>query len=119
MVAKDEDALVCDFMETYGVMDWRALPVRYAATLASGFRDDSRIKMAISGAKCKVDTLLLATAVDALNWMIWVQTEDGQKGRNKPERIAPALAGDIAYDDGDGFATIEEYEAARAKLLEG
>lgn len=43
MILTDEDALICDFAETYNVLDYRALPLRTAATLASGLRADARI----------------------------------------------------------------------------
>ena len=41
MIATDEDALICDFAETYHIYDYRSLDVEYAATLAYGLRDDS------------------------------------------------------------------------------
>lgn len=39
MVAVDEEALICDFAETYNILDWRELPCRTAAILASGLRN--------------------------------------------------------------------------------
>lgn len=29
--------------------------------------------------------MLLASAVDALNWLVWAKTRDGQKNRNQPQ----------------------------------
>lgn len=43
MILTDEDALICDLAETYNVLDYRALPVRTTAALASGLRADARI----------------------------------------------------------------------------
>ncbi|ADX42599.1 hypothetical protein [Gordonia phage GTE2] len=31
--------------------------------------------------------MLLATAADALNWLVWAKTRDGQKNRNQPQPI--------------------------------
>ena len=33
------------------------------------------------------DTFLLAAAVDALNWIAWTKTVDGQKNRNRPRPL--------------------------------
>ena len=36
MIALDQNALICDFAETYGIYNYRALPVSLLATLAVG-----------------------------------------------------------------------------------
>lgn len=74
MIAKDKNALICDMAETYKVFDLRALPVPMLATLAAGLRDDSRIKIKLSGARAATDTLLLASIADALNFLAWAKT---------------------------------------------
>lgn len=43
MIATDQDALICDMAETYGIFDLQALPVATLATLAVGLRENSRI----------------------------------------------------------------------------
>ena len=76
--------LVCDFAETSRDVDYRALPVNLLATLAVGLRDDSRIKMRISGIRVPQNTLLLAAAVDdRLAFVTWAKTEDAQRGPNR------------------------------------
>ena len=42
MAALAPDELVCDMAETYHVLDWRALGLPLAATLAGGLRETSR-----------------------------------------------------------------------------
>ncbi len=37
MIAVDEDALVCDLAETYGIYDYRQLPITRVAVFASWF----------------------------------------------------------------------------------
>lgn len=115
MLSVNEDALICDLAETYGILDYRALPVRLLATLAAGLRDDSRIKMQFRGEKIPQNTLLLASAVDRLAWLCWTQTEDGQNGTNLPPSIVSLLTG-TEPDSGnaEGFATADDYEAAWA-----
>lgn len=92
MLATDKGALICDLAETYQVYDYRALPVRLLATLASGLREDSRIKLKMAGMRAPRETYLLASAVDALNLLVWAKTKDGEKGRNRPKSILRAIA---------------------------
>ena len=47
MVAADEDALRCDFAQTYHILDYRRLPLRTAAVFAWGLGEDSRVKRAL------------------------------------------------------------------------
>ena len=63
MISADRDALLCDFAETYGIYDFRALPAFTLATLAVGLRDDSRIKMKMHGTRITRTETLLAGAV--------------------------------------------------------
>ncbi len=110
MLSVDREALVCDLAETYGILDYRALPASLLATLAVGLREDSRIKMRLSGAKAKRSELLLAAAVDRLSMLLWSKTEDGRNGTNRPKSVLDALLGkdrdpkDIqAYDSAEAF----------------
>ena len=68
MIDLDEDALICDFAETYHIYDYRSLPASMAATLAVGLRDDSRIKRKIiqeeSGLRVSSTELLLSILID-------------------------------------------------------
>ncbi len=75
MIAADEDAVICDFAETYHIYNFRSLTLLYAATLAAGFRDDSRIRRKLSNERVSTDTMLNAAAVDALNLLVWMQTK--------------------------------------------
>ena len=42
MAAQYPEELTCDMAETYHVLDWRALGLPLAATLAAGMRETSR-----------------------------------------------------------------------------
>ena len=113
MIAKDRDALVCDMAETYGIFDLRALPVSTLATLAVGLRDDSRIKMRLSGMKVSQTELLLAAAVDRLSTLAWMQSEDGRKNVNRPKSVVRAISGESKDENGDKpmiFASPVEFE---------
>lgn len=121
MVAKNESALICDFAETYHLFDYRALPLRTAATLAAGLHDDSRIKMAMTGQTVHRDTLLLAAAVDRLSLLVWAKTKDAERGANKPKSILGMLTQqtETQKDKYETFETAEDFEAARKAILQG
>lgn len=120
MVATDEDALVCDFAETYHIYQWRGLSVKYAAILACGLRDDSRIKMEMTGRKITLDTMLGASTLDALNMLVWMQSKDAQRNRNRPKPILPVLMDDMPSESKVmAFSSAEEFEARRAAILKG
>ena len=120
MIQTDEDALICDLAETYGIFDYRQLPVDRVAVFAFGLRDDSRIKLAMTNSKVPFETFLLAGVLDRLSALVWFKTTDGQKGINKPLMVAEELTGktkakeskEMIFDSGEDF---EEY---RQKILE-
>lgn len=88
------------------------MPLTLAATLAAGLRDDSRIKMKISGARVNNEIWLLAAAVDRLSILIWQQSKDGAAGRNYPELITKKL---IELDEPNeviGFDSGKDFEEA-------
>lgn len=117
MISVDRDALICDMAETYHIYDLRGLPARTLATLAFGLRADSRIKMRLSDQPLRVDTILLAAIADRLGLLVWAQTEDGRRGRNRPQSIIDALTG--AEDAPQGYSTPEEFEAERRRIING
>ena len=103
----------------YHIYDWRALPVSYAATLATGLRENSRIKLAISKTPVDLQTMLTAAAVDRLSLLVWAGTKDASKGRNKPKSIVEELTAyrDMDASDIAAYATGADFERARKKIL--
>ena len=91
MIKTDEDALICDLAETYHIFDYRSLPLKLAATLSVGLRDDSRIKMKMVNTPIDLDSFLLAVIADRVEQFRYGFTEDAQKKRNKPGSIVDAL----------------------------
>ncbi len=120
MLRTDETALICDLAETYGVLDWRALPLKTAAALSAGLRDDSRIKLKLSGQKIDRETVLLAAAVDRLPTLVWFKTKEGVHGRNRPESLVARLMKEETKPEERKYMTFrtpEEFEAFRRKAL--
>lgn len=117
MLRADEEALICDLAETYHVLNYRALPVKTVALLASGLRDSARIKVKLCGQRAPIETILLAAAVDRLTLLLWLKTEDGQKNRHRPKAIAPQFIKDEEETDTIAFDSIEEFEKKRIEIL--
>lgn len=120
MVIFDEDALICDMAETYGIFDLYALPAQLAATLAVGLRDNSRIKLKMSGMKIDFERHLLAALFDKVNWLCWTKSEDAQHGRNIPELILPLLLDNAPDQNGEEFVIFDSpdaFEQERQRLL--
>ena len=118
MYATDRDALFCDLAETYGIFDLRALPATTLAVLACGLSDDSRIKRKMSGIETRSDILLLASAVDRLSILVWMQSKDAQHGRNRPPSITRQLLRGSEERE-QLFESGEAFMAAREKLMAG
>ena len=116
MIAADDAALRCDFMETYHIPDYRALPARQAALFACGLRDNSRIKMALAGAPAPIEVLLLAGISDALRVLCWQNTQDGLDGVRPPASILDAIVGREKPKEAEGFSSPEEFRAWLASM---
>ena len=108
MSATGEDELICDFAETYHILDWRGLPINLAATLAAGLPEDSRIKMKIRGDQATIDQILLARICDLLSEWVWAFS----KNAKRPESIVKILTASPkqpeqkkhrVFKDGDSF----------------
>jgi hypothetical protein len=91
MSAGSEDDLICDFAETYHVLNWRELPLKLAATLAFGLPENSRSKMRINGMSVSTETLMIAKITDLLATWIWWNSEDGTKSINAPKSLVELL----------------------------
>ena len=100
--------MICDLAETYHIFNYRELPVNMLATLVSGLRADSRTKMKITGAKIPDNILIQALIFDRLSQLVWMNSEDGRKNRNRPPRLYDLLTKDpkpkiMSFDSGEDF----------------
>lgn len=117
MIAADEDALICDLAETYGIFNMEGLPVELVAVLSCGLRDNSRIKMIMADMTVDPETLLSAATVDRLTTLIWQRTKDGSKGRNRPPSIVERMLKTKEDDGVKRFRSVEEFERERKRIL--
>ena len=117
MMAADEDALICDFAETYHVYDYRQLKPSYAATLAAGLREDSRIRTILGGLPVQMPIYLQMAQMDALNLLTWLNSSDGAEGTNRPKSMLLSLSG--RSGEVQGFDSGEDFMKAWKRRTEG
>lgn len=118
MIDLDEEALICDLAETYHIYDYKQLSPSKIAVFSIGLRETSRIKMKINNQMIPLETILIAGINDKLSVLLWRQTEDAQKGRNKPKFILDSLFPQSKKDKNEiVFTSGEEFEKARQKIL--
>ena len=64
-----------------------------------------------------VKTQLLAVIADGVRTLIWQNTADGHKGRNKPESVLQKLIDGKKENETMSFETAEEFEAERNRIV--
>ena len=116
MVNTDKGLLECDLAETYGIFDYERLPLSKVATFSCGLRDNSRIMMKVANTNVTTETLLLASAVDQLNFIAWSKTEDAQHGNGRPKSVVNALINPQEREN-EAFTNADEFERMRNELL--
>lgn len=120
MIHLDKTSLICDLAETYGIYDYRSLPVRTTAALASGLRDDSRIKTKLRGGKAETDTdVLIGLVNDRLADLLY---HIGAY-KKRPDSVALKLIGVEEGSVREGkkvkaFSSGEAFEKAYKRLLQ-
>lgn len=117
MINVCEDDLICDFAETYRILDYRALSPTLAATLCVGLRDDSRVRMKLSKAKISIEVQLLALISDWAAHIAWMLSSDGHKGINHPAMVSKLLNGEEKTRDIKTFQSAAAFEAERERIL--
>ena len=115
MLETDRDALICDFAETYHVFDYRNLPLQTAAALAVGLKENSRIKMHMEGASVDPLIMLLASIIDRLGLLVWMNTKDAVHGRNRPASLVNALTD--KKERATAFSSGKDFERARKQII--
>lgn len=121
MIAQYESELICDFAETYHILDYTALPVPLLVTLFSGLGEGSRVQQRLSGEMVPLRTLLLAAMVDRLSVLLYANTKDAKSGTNRPRSLVAILTGEDTETNAgtEAYASGDDFEAARRAILEG
>lgn len=63
----------------------------FIARLVFGLGDNSRTKQSIRDEKITKEQMLLAVIADRLGLLLWFNSEDGAKRRNRPKSLLEAL----------------------------
>lgn len=107
MIALDEQALMCDLAETYGIYDYKAFPPFMVGTFAYGLGANSRIKMKARGENAPQNTILLSIIADRLGQIAYGL--GGGKGKKPPlitemfiDIKTPTQQADL-FEDGEAF----------------
>jgi len=67
---------------------------------------------------CDFDTFLKACILDKLSVLVWLQTDDGAKGKNRPKMIAALLSGEQEKQtEVVSYASGKDFDEAREKIL--
>lgn len=116
MISRDEGALICDMAEYYHVLDYKGLPLQTAAALAAGLPEDSRSIRAMTGSRLTLSERLQAMTADLLRLLVWMRTEDGHKGRNRPASILQILSEGPQEPECQGYESGEDFREAWESL---
>ena len=117
MMSVDEDALYCDFVEEYRIMDFRSLPASRAAVLAVGMRDDSRIKKKMRGDRLDPKEILLASIFDAIMQLGCAIVGAKEKPASMLDELNGTKSAEVLRDNGvQSFNTPDELNKKLTEL---
>lgn len=119
MIALDEEALICDLAETYQIYDYRRCSATLIGTLSVGLGNDSRIKRKIQEIPMSEQTMFLVAILDRLDLLLWLNSSDGAKGRNRPTPLLQKLLNQEEEGQLALFETGEEFDRYIRSVREG
>lgn len=102
MIQEGEDDLICDLAETYGIYNYKSLPVQLVATFSYGLSENSRIKRKLRGEKETTEQYqqrILIAIFDRINWLAWSRSEDAANNVNRPESLYDKIYNPHKDDD--------------------
>ena len=106
---------MCDMAQTYGVFDWRALPLSMAATLAAGLGPGSRCEGARLGLRVPPRDFLAALAADRLALLLYRYAQSDER----PQLWSQVMIREQEIEETGAFETAEDFEAWRAQQFKG
>lgn len=118
MIREYESEMICDLAETYHVFNYRELPPKLTATLVSGLRANSRVKMSLTGMKIPVETTIQAMIYDAVSMILWMNSDDGRRNRNRPKSLVKTLMEDPEPKEFQTFSSGAEFLKKREEILQ-
>ena len=119
LAGRCEEELICDMAETYHVLNWRELPLKTAAILASGLHQESRSMRKLTGQKLSSLEYIQLAILDELRLLVYSRTEDAKTGKNKPKSLLMKMLRQEEQPKTLSFRTPEEFEARMQKIIKG
>ena len=116
MLATDESAVICDLAEVYNIYDYRRVPTKLLGTLVAGLGENTRIGRKINKVKGNTDTIILARILDAVNILVWMNTKDAEKGRNRPKSIVSEFL-EVEDKDKPVSMSIDDFDRYRQSFF--
>lgn len=113
---EDEDEILCDLAEYYGITSTEELSVQKLAALCFGLPKESRTIRKIANQKLTLTEQLLAIIADRLGLLIWCNTEDAKHNRNRPVSILSELTKD-KEDKPLSFNTKEDFKKEWERII--
>lgn len=111
--------MICDLAEIYRIYDYRGVPGRLLGTLVAGLGVESRVYQKMSGQTVPTSVLMDAMIVDELRHIAYVVRRiGGDDSQDPPESLAATLIEDNRLKKGRTFMTPEDFQKARAAILE-
>lgn len=110
--------MICDLAETYHVLNYRELPPLTVAALVAGLGENSRIRRKQAGVYTPAELSVLALIYDKLSLLLWAQSKDGQKNRNKPESLYQLMNQKPKEKNLVAFDTGEDFDRARHAIID-
>lgn len=121
-----EDKLIGDMAQYYHILDYEEQPPHLIATLVTQLPSDSRLMMHYSKTPITLNQILMATMIDNLQTLVWQNTKNGHKGKNRPESLLDILLhknekkkNDNGKENLMAFDGPEEYELWRKGKING
>jgi hypothetical protein len=65
-----------------------------------------------------LQSTILAAVLDGIRALVWLNSADGSKGRNRPESVLEKLTTDKSERRSDAFESPEAFQAARRRIIE-
>ena len=87
-----------------------------AAVLACGLPEESRVVRNRAGTQYSSIEMMLAGIFDRVSLLLYAQTKDAKKNRNRPKSLLEEMTRDRS-NEAVAFESAEGFEAARQRIL--
>ena len=116
-MAHDKGDFICDLAETYGIHDYRKVPVHLLGTYAAGLGHNSRIGMKRRGFTAPADVIIMAQLYELIFAIVWHITKKKEKMPDTP--LDEFVIGDKPEIKKElkGFASGSDFKKTRESIL--